>query len=218
MLGLAGWAFFQGLGGAASAQTQPELALAVAVSLLATAISAFFVYYFRRRADAGERRAAALALARPATWGWIGLAVFIATAASIGATQIAREAAVEMTPTNGVLGELAGDYPWLLIVFAVLIAPAYEELLFRRVLFGRFWAAGRPGLGIVLSASAFALVHEPPGLGTSQGLGMVLLWLVYAAMGAAFAWIYRRTGSLWAPYLAHAGNNLLAVLTLLAMP
>ncbi|MBM7093286.1 CPBP family intramembrane metalloprotease, partial [Streptomyces sp. S12] len=106
--------------------------------------------------------------------------------------------------------------PWLWMGFAVLIAPAYEELLFRRVLFGRLWAAGRPWLGLVLSSIAFALVHEPPGLGTGRGWGVLVLWSVYATMGAIFAWIYRRTGSLWTPYLAHAGNNLVACLALMA--
>jgi membrane protease YdiL (CAAX protease family) len=35
-------------------------------------------------------------------------------------------------------------FPLFLVLFAVVLAPAYEELLFRRVLFGRLWKAGRP--------------------------------------------------------------------------
>ena len=47
----------------------------------------------------------------------------------------------------------------LVVLFAVVLAPLYEELLFRRVLFGRLWHAGWPVLGIALSSVIFALVH-----------------------------------------------------------
>ncbi|KAG1279996.1 hypothetical protein G6F64_014552 [Rhizopus arrhizus] len=69
-------------------------------------------------------------------------------------------------------------FPLFLVLFAVVLAPAYEELLFRRVLFGRLWKAGRPWLGIILSSLAFALVHEVPGLSKNSLLGMLQLWLV----------------------------------------
>jgi uncharacterized protein len=96
----------------------------------------------------------------------------------------------------------------------VVLAPAYEELLFRRVLFGRLLAAGRPVLGIVLSSLAFALLHEIPGLSGNGVLAICQLWLVYGTMGAAFAWLYWRTGSLWAAILAHGLNNAIAMAAL----
>src|SRR3546814_10157648 len=100
--------------------------------------------------------------------------------------------------------------PALLLLVVALLAPAYEELLFRRVLFGRLWAAGRPLLGIVLSSAAFACMHELPGTGGNGLLAGALLWTCYAMMGALFAWVYRRTGTLWAAIGAHAVNNLIA--------
>ena len=33
-------------------------------------------------------------------------------------------------------------------------------------------------------------------------------------MGAAFAWLYQRTGTLWAPIAAHALNNAIALAAL----
>src|SRR3546814_7256083 len=83
--------------------------------------------------------------------------------------------------------------PALLLLVVALLAPAYEELLFRRVLFGRLWAAGRPLLGIVLSSAAFACMHELPGTGGNGLLAGALLWTCYAMMGALFAWVYRRS-------------------------
>ena len=125
---------------------------------------------------------------------------------------IMRRAGVEPVPTNlALVEEAARQWPLVLVLFAVALAPAYEELLFRRVLFGRFLAAGRPWLGLVLASLAFALVHEVPGLSANPPLAVLQLWTIYGAMGAAFGWLYWRTGTLWAPVLAHALNNALAL-------
>ena len=55
-------------------------------------------------------------------------------------------------PTNVAMLESIMAYsPALLLLVAVVIAPISEELLFRRALFGRLWAAGKPGAGMVAS-------------------------------------------------------------------
>ncbi|MGH8079412.1 MAG: lysostaphin resistance A-like protein, partial [Lysobacter sp.] len=218
LFGVAAVGFVRGLRGEDFAQTDPNSLIFVVVGLLATAISALIVYYFRRNANAIERVDSWRALWRRSSWFSILVAVFACSGYSALAGRLAHAMGVELTPTNQILGEIIHAYPLTLLVFAVLIAPAYEELLFRRVLFGRLWAAGRPWLGLALSSAAFALVHEPPGLSASHGWGMLMLWSVYALMGAVFAWIYYRSGSLWTAYLAHAGNNLIAGLMLLGEP
>ena len=116
-------------------------------------------------------------------------------------------------PTNeAMVEEAAARWPVFLTLFVVILAPAYEELLFRRVLFGRFLRAGRPWLGLVLSSLAFALAHEVPFLSHGNTLpAMLLLWVVYGGLGAVFAWVYWRTGTLWAAVLAHALNNGIAL-------
>jgi len=216
VLGTLGWGFAQGLRGLDGAQAAPGLTATMLIALCATAISALAVYYFRRNANAVERVASWRALWRPSSWGWIAIAPIVLATCSTLIVAAAQALGLDATPTNQILGPAIHAQPALWLTFAVLIAPAYEELLFRRVLFGRLWAAGRPWLGLVLSSVAFALVHEPPGLGAGRGAGVLALWAVYTLMGAVFAWIYRRSGSLWVPYLAHAGNNLLATLPLLA--
>ncbi len=83
---------------------------------------------------------------------------------SNGIAFLAKQFGIEPVPTNLALMQSAiARFPLFLMLFAVVLAPAYEELLFRRVLFGRLWKAGRPWLGIVLSSLAFALIHEIPG-------------------------------------------------------
>ena len=64
-------------------------------------------------------------------------------------------------PTNLPLMEQAlANYPLLLVVFAVFLAPAYEELLFRRVLFGRLWAALPAMLLMGAGFTALAFTHD----------------------------------------------------------
>lgn len=85
--------------------------------------------------------------------------------------------------------------PFLAIAIA---APLWEELLFRGFLFGPlarplgFWPAA------VLVAGAWATLHI--GYSTA-GLAEVFL------IGLYFAWLLRRTGSLWVPIACHAAYN-----------
>ena len=195
---------------------QPGALAQILMALVATGGAALVLYFFRRRATPAERTLSFQAARRPSTWGWT---LLVATGVIIGSNLIAwlaKQGGIEPVPTNLALMEQAiTRFPWFLALFAVVLAPAYEELLFRRVLFGRLWQAGRPVLGIVLSSLAFALVHEIPGTSANGPWEIAQLWLVYGGMGAAFAWLYQRTGTLWAPIAAHALNNGIALVALM---
>lgn len=195
----------------------PDGIVLVWITLLAMLPTAVLFYFLRARATRAERAASHAALARPATWGWMLITSLAVLALSYGIGWIGDRLGSTPVPTNVALVEKAFDEsPLFLIAFTVLLAPLYEELLFRRVLFGRLWRAGRPGLGLLLSSAAFALVHELPGMSTNPWPAMLQLWLVYGAMGATFAWVYRRTGTLWAAIGAHALNNAFACALLLS--
>ena len=194
---------------------QPGALAQILMALFATGGAAVFLYFLRRRADASERIVSWQAARRPSTWGWTLLVATAVVIGSNGIAWLARQAGIEPVPTNLALMEQAlARFPWFLALFAVVLAPAYEELLFRRVLFGRLWKAGRPWLGMLLSSLAFALVHEVPGTSANGPWEIAQLWLVYGGMGAAFAWLYQRTGTLWAPIAAHALNNAIALAAL----
>ncbi|HEY0661569.1 MAG TPA: CPBP family intramembrane glutamic endopeptidase [Lysobacter sp.] len=196
---------------------QPGGVALLLMTLAGTSSAALVVYAWRRRADASERVASLQAAKRPATWAWALLAGTTTFVLGIFFSLLGRAAGIELEPTNLALIEgVRREHPLLLLVFAVVLAPAYEELLFRRVLFGRLLAAGRPWLGLVLSSAAFALLHELPGTSDQGWSATLLLWLTYGGMGAAFAWVYWRTGTLWAAIAAHAGNNLVACALLFA--
>lgn len=189
------------------------------MTLVATSSAALVVYFWRRRAGRIERAASVRAAKRPSTWGWALLAGGATFVLGLAVWLLGQATGVEPRPTNVALIEgVRREHPLLLLLFAVVLAPAYEELLFRRVLFGRLLAAGRPWLGLALSSVVFALMHEIPGTTDQGGVATLLLWLTYGGMGAAFAWVYWRTGTLWAAIAAHAGNNLLACAVLFAGP
>ncbi|AAM34897.1 conserved hypothetical protein [Xanthomonas citri pv. citri str. 306] len=194
---------------------QPGVMVQLLTALVSTATPALLLYYWRRRATPAEQTASRAAARRASTWGWTALiaaAVFLlSNLVSVAASALG----IKPVPTNlPLMKEALQQWPLALTLFAVIIAPAYEELLFRRVLFGRLLAAARPWLGIVLSGAIFALVHEVPGISGNGPAAIAQLWLVYGSMGAAFAWLYWRTGTLWAPIAAHGINNATALAAL----
>lgn len=90
------------------------------------------------------------------------------------------------------------------------IGPLVEELLFRGVLLSALLRRLRAIWAVLASAVLFALVHLPE-----------LHWLWYALpnlalLGVALAWLRLRSGSLWPAVIAHACNNLLAMVALFA--
>jgi len=113
-----------------------------------------------------------------------------------------------------ILEDVSKQWPIAITFFAVLIAPIFEELFFRKQLFTRMVQADQVLLGYVISSLLFALLHEPaPTAGVTDWL---LKLVLYGSMGAAFAWVYRRTGRLWPAIAAHGCNNLLGIVILLA--
>jgi len=200
-----------------AAISAPGALAQICMVLLASASTALLLYAWRRPATAAERGISHQRIRQPRTW---LLAITTAALLFVATTVISwllQQAGMPPNPSNlAVIRAAMTQSPALVVFFTVVAAPLYEELLFRRVLFGRFWQAGRPLLGMWLSGLVFALSHEIPGLGDGPITATLCLFAVYTLMGVAFAWLYRRTGTLWAPIMAHALNNGLALLFLFA--
>ena len=84
----------------------------------------------------------------------------------------------------------------ILFVFILIEAPVLEELLFRGVLFGGLTKIMPVWPAIVLSGFVFAVIHI-------NAATLIPLWF----LGAAFAWLYVRTGTLLAPMAVHFTFN-----------
>ena len=93
------------------------------------------------------------------------------------------------------------------LVEYVIFAPVFEELAFRGLLFAILRRKFRFLPAALISASIFAIAH---------GYGLVgfisVLW-----SGVLWAWMYEKTGSLLPGILAHAINNLLVCLAVMAL-
>lgn len=82
-----------------------------------------------------------------------------------------------------------------------------EELAFRGVLLGLLLGLTSTRSAVVLSSVAFGLWHVPPLVGTDGTLAILGTVAVTFVAGVAFALLRLRSGSLWAPVLAHIATN-----------
>lgn len=103
------------------------------------------------------------------------------------------------------LADLVSQLPLLTGWHIVVYAAISEEILFRGLFFQLF--TRHRHLAIFISAFCFAALHAAP---TTWDI------LPYLAMGIIFGLLYNRTQQLRYTIIAHATNNLLAYLSLLA--
>jgi membrane protease YdiL (CAAX protease family) len=89
----------------------------------------------------------------------------------------------------------------------VIFAPLFEELAFRGLLFAILRRKFRFMPAALISAVIFGVAH---------GYGLVGL-LSVCWSGVLWAWTYEKTGSLLPGILAHAINNLLVCLAVMAL-
>lgn len=112
----------------------------------------------------------------------------------VAGVELADQPLVDLLRSEG--GSLAAKS--LVALLVIVEAPLIEEPLFRGVVF-RGFARSMPLWGaMILSGFVFALVH----LNAST---FIPLWFI----GAAFAWVYWKTGTILAPMLVHFLFNLL---------
>lgn len=98
-------------------------------------------------------------------------------------------------------GHLDGPLIAVRWIGAALLVPVMEELFWRSFLMRWIDAPTFQGVdprrvsarAIVLSTFVFTLAHT--------------LWLAAAIAGLAYAWLYRHSGKLWLPVIAHAVTN-----------
>lgn len=88
---------------------------------------------------------------------------------------------------------------WMLV--GVLLAPMFEETVFRGFLLPLFARGVGPWLGIIMTAIPFGLLHGAQNHWAWQPV--VLIGLA----GAAFGWVRQKTGSTAAAFLLHAAYN-----------
>lgn len=103
------------------------------------------------------------------------------------------------SPQDSVELLIRSDWTVRLVIalFAVVLAPVVEELVFRGILFPALRDVGWPRAAMAVASLGFGLIH-----------GNAAAFLPLSALGGFLAWLYLRTGNLWAPILAHFLFNL----------
>ncbi|NTW84761.1 MAG: CPBP family intramembrane metalloprotease [Holophagaceae bacterium] len=136
---------------------------------------------------------------RDLAWGgaFLGLAVLLVLAVALVAGPLLSPDQSPQRDLQELLRSLRGWLPNLALFLTVtLLAPCFEELLFRGFLLPVLARKQRLALALALSALLFGAIHlQPAGLPTLSTLGLV--------MGLAL----RHTGSLRTPILIHACWN-----------
>ncbi len=94
----------------------------------------------------------------------------------------------------------------LLVLLALFVAPVFEEYLFRGLLYGGLRRLVRPAAAMLVSAAAFAAMHQPIAVAPVFVLG------VAAAMS------YRRSGLLPAAIVTHLTYNAVAIAAASMLP
>lgn len=101
---------------------------------------------------------------------------------------------------------MISSLPWLMLINAGLIAPCTEEIIFRK---GFKKAFPNKWLFIILSALVFGALHVV----TSMTSPIELLYIIpYGALGAAFAYMYQKTDTIFTSITMHMFHNTALIL------
>jgi membrane protease YdiL (CAAX protease family) len=150
-----------------------------------------------------------------------GVGLGLGLVSQIGVTALAALVAFTLATLSGsgvevppqVQSTLTGWEAAALVVYAVLVAPPTEELIFRGLLFHSiadrhgFWA------GAAASSILFGLIHVIPG----AALGVGVLVFTMMITGVFWAWIHWRRRNLLVNIAIHATFNAVGVLVTLRL-
>ena len=89
----------------------------------------------------------------------------------------------------------------IVTVFGVLLAPLFEEMLFRGFLLPLLARSLGPWIGILITTLPFALLHGPQNAWAWQQVVLI------GVAGGVFGYVRYRTGSTSASFLLHAAYN-----------
>jgi membrane protease YdiL (CAAX protease family) len=135
--------------------------------------------------------------ARAAFWLLSGEVLF-AVVGAVTAVSTSDAAATGFTVENG-MRALTRELPHSGLAGAfvqkVILAPTFEEFVFRAFLLGCLLKPLRPWLALLISTALFASVHWS--------------WLTASFAGVVYGLLYLRYGNVWLCILVHAASNLL---------
>ena len=162
------------------------------------AVGGLMLFYRREYGELARQNLPTLAEAALAIA--VGVIVFLLWIQRDAPWMVLGEATAGFVPLNS---QGALDWPLIAVRWlgAALLVPVMEELFWRSFLMRwiehpQFATVDPQRVGlraVVLSVFVFMLAHT--------------LWLAAIVAGAAYAWLYVRSGKLWLPVIAHMVTN-----------
>ncbi len=140
----------------------------------------------------------------PVPYAFLMLAMGPALAISLSALGVILRAPLDSSQIEALIKSRASLAA--IILFGVVLAPIFEEMLFRGFLLPLLIRSLGPGLGILLTAVPFALLHGAQNQWAWQPV------LLIGIAGIAFGIARYRTGSTTAAFLMHSAYNAMGFL------
>lgn len=99
----------------------------------------------------------------------------------------------------------------IMFLGTVIFVPITEEAFHRALIFGSLYPKSH-AVAYILSAVIFAAIHIMGFVGVYTPLNLALAFLQYIPAGLILAWVYRKSGSIFAPILMHTIINAVGML------
>ncbi len=178
--------------------------LAVALSLMGTALGFAFFDARGRIQDAFGK----LGLGPRIALGAIGLAVLAWFVYILFAGLLTPLLQPDQEDVTRELGTDKDEFGSVAVAafLIVIAAPLSEEMFFRGFMFGGLRRSMSIWPAALISAAVWGSLH--------LGAGNIGVAVQLAVFGVILAWLYERSGTLWAPVLAHTINNTIAFVLL----
>jgi membrane protease YdiL (CAAX protease family) len=162
-------------------------------------------WYCRRRGTGSPRRDLGLSAHLSDSW-LVALGAGFAVAAGIVLLPLQQLVDEEQSVVDD-LESAAGAELAVFVVAVLVLAPIFEELVFRGLLLRALLRLMSEGWAIVVSALAFGAVHLLGG----NVAGTLVAMPALVGLGLLAAWLAVRSGDLSRPILLHVGFNAVAV-------
>lgn len=139
----------------------------------------------------------------------ISLLLFLTVIAAFFATQLLNAmifmfpsmAPKGLTEVSEVITNPSGPMFVSILLVVCVVAPVVEEIIFRGILWKISEKLVSTNFAWIFTSILFALAHLD-----------ILHIIAVFPLGILFGYLRKRSGSIWAPMLAHAVNNILATL------
>jgi membrane protease YdiL (CAAX protease family) len=139
----------------------------------------------------------------------IGVAMIYA-AAIIGSMISSLFGAQSSSQNQELIESVASSRPLVMFATSVLLAPVFEEILFRGVIFG--WAYEvNPIFAHLLSGFLFGFLHIMDAV-LSGNFGEFVQIFSYFFMGCVLSFLYEKRNNIFVPIITHSLNNFISMI------